>query len=207
MRLVVIGPANGDHAALRQRAQFALEKLAPDRVLYLGVDDVFDSMVERWATDIVQGDPSDAAVWDRAARACASSGHAMIDAFLKRERSRARLKMLARLPHAQARTVEMFQGLVTVIIHDKAYLDEEDILPATLLVFGKSKDPVLHRVGQRVFIAPGPIDHAEGGLVLIEEEGEAIVARFHAADESLKRNEVVASLGRSVRLTVQGASS
>lgn len=207
MRLAVLGPAGGDHAALRKRAQFAMTRLSADRVLYLGVDDTFDEVIHQWGTEIVGADPSDDAVWQRAVDICAGSNHKTIDGFLERERKRSELSKLARLPHAQARTIEMFGGLVTVIIHDKALLDEEDILPATLLVFGKGKDPVVHRVGQRTFISPGPLSHSKGGLALLTEEREDIVVSLYGPDDKRTRQEPVASLARSARLTVQGASS
>ncbi len=205
MRLAVIGPAAGDRIALRKRAQFAMEELSPDRVLYLGIDDAFDDMVERWASHIVQGDPSDEAVWKRAAKACATANHHAIDAFLKRERKRAALKALATLPHAKARTIEVFLGLVCIIIHDKALLDEEDILPATLLVFGKSPIPMIHRVGKRVFVSPGPISDPDGGVALIAEKKKEILIAVHGADGEEKSHDLI-STSRSARLTVQGAS-
>ena len=56
------------------------------------------------------------------------------------ERKRERLEALKCLRAATARTVEIFEGRVAVFLHDKALLDEEDILPATfLLVFGKEQ--------------------------------------------------------------------
>lgn len=207
MRLAVLGPASTNRAALRQRTQFAMDKLSADRVLYLGVDDSFDEILAQWAEEIVGGIPTDDAVWERAADACARADHRAIDAFLRRERRRAELAKVERLPHAKARTVEMLGGLVTVIIHDKALLDEEDILPATLLVFGKGKEPVVHRVGQRTFISPGPLSHPKGGLALLSEERDDIMISIYGAGGNRVVHEPVASLSRSARLTVQGASS
>ena len=207
MRLAVLGPANGNRTALRKRAQFALDKLSADRILYLGVDETFDEVIRQWAKEIVGGDPSDQAVWARAVDTCAAADHTKIDAFLNRERRRAALANLARLPHSKARTIEMFGGLVTVIIHDKALLDEEDILPATLLVFGKAKDPVIHRVGQRTFLSPGPLSHLKGGLMLLTEESEEIVATVFGPGGAAVNREPVASLARSMKLTVRGAPS
>jgi len=184
-----------------------MDGLSADRVFYLGIDDAFDEVVADWAAEIVGGDPSDDAVWDRAAATCASADHRAIDAFLRHERRRADLAKLACLPHARARTIEMLGAVVTVIIHDKALLDEEDILPATLLVFGKAKEPVVHRVGQRTFISPGPLSHPKGGLALLaEERDEIVLSRFDPEDRRVSR-EPVAALSRSARLTVQGASS
>jgi hypothetical protein len=207
MRLAVLGPAEGNRPILRDRARFTMDRLSADRILYLGVDGLLDEVVREWASEIVDGDPSDAAVWKRAVENCATSDHRTIDAFLHRERQRAALQKFACLPHAQARTVEMFQGLLTVIIFDKALLDEEDILPATLLVFGKGKEPLIHRVGQRTFISPGPLSHPQGGVALLAEEDGEIFASVYGPGGDRVRHEPVASLVRSAKLTVQGAGS
>lgn len=205
MRLALLGPADGNRTALRSRAQFALDRLSPDRVMYLGVDDIFDDVLLQWAREIVMGDPSDAAVWDRAVQACATADHRAIDVFLRRERQRTSLRKVTCLPHAKARTVELFSGIVTVIIHDKALLDEEDILPAALLVFGKARDPIIHRVGQRTFISPGPLAHPKGGVALLAEEAGEIAVSIYDSKGDRVRQETVASLARGTRLTVQGA--
>lgn len=207
MRLAILGPAEGNRSILRDRARFTMDRLSADRILYLGVDGLLDDVVREWASEIVDGDPSDAAVWKRAVETCATSDHRTIDAFLHRERQRAALKKFACLPHPQARTVEMFQGLLTVIIFDKALLDEEDILPATLLVFGKGKEPLVHRVGQRTFISPGPLAHPQGGVALLADEDGEIFASIYGPGGEKVRHEPVASLVRSAKLTVQGAGS
>ena len=44
-----------------------------------------------------------------------------------------------------------------MLLYDKALLDEEDILPASLLIFGKHPVPLVRQVGSRTFISPGEI--------------------------------------------------
>lgn len=179
-----------------------LDTLRVDRAIYLGADGALDRVVEAWATELVHGEPSDEAVWERASRGCARSEAAAIDEFLRRERKRGQLKVFECLPHATARTIEIFEGLVAVILHDKALLDEEDILPASILVFGKSREPIVHKVGPRTFVSPGPLGHPRGGLVLLADEAEAVVARFYARDGSCVGEHAVASLSRAVHVTV-----
>ena len=207
MRLAVLGPSQGDRAALRKRAEHALAVLQAARVVYLGVDGSLDEVVMDLATELVQGAPSDDAVWDRAVERCADATHEVIDEFLHGERKREGLKKLECLPHAKARTIEIIAGIVTVIIHDKALLDEEDILPATLLVFGKSAEPVVHRVGARTFIAPGPLSHPQGGTALLEDADDEVVVSIHGPDGTCTRKETVAQIGQGMRLRVKGASS
>jgi hypothetical protein len=101
----------------------------------------------------------------------------------------------------------MLQGILAVLIFDKAYLDEEDILPATLLVFGKGNEPLVHRVGQRTFLSPGPLTHPQGGMLLLAKENSGIyVSIFNSNDERV-RHESVAALARGAKLTVQGSES
>lgn len=207
MRLAILGPADGNRAALRSRAQSALDSLNPDRIVYLGVDGIFDEVLRAWALELVQEDPSDDAVWDRALRTCAAADHQALDKFLLRERKRAKLRTITCLPHATARTVELFSGIVTILIHDKANLDEEDILPAALLVFGKGREPLIHRIGHRTFICPGPLHHPRGGTTLLAEQDGVIVASMIDAKGSVVQQETVASRNQGARLTVKGASS
>lgn len=204
MRLGLIGPCHGNFTALRSRAEFVLNELNVDRAVYLGVDGALDAVVLSWAREIVAGDPTDNALWARAADACASSSYQAIDAFLEKERRRARLQLLECLPHATARTIELFDTVVSVLIYDKAHLDEDDILPATILVFGKSREPLVHRVGSRIFVSPGPAAHPHGGAALLSDEGGRVLVRVFAPDGRAVREETAAQLGGSIRITVQG---
>lgn len=205
MRLGLIGPCHGNFTALRSRAEFVLGELNVDRAVYLGVDGALDAVVMSWAREIVAADPSDAALWARAADACGTAPFQRIDAFIEKERRRARLKLLECLPHAAARSVELFETIVSVLIYDKAHLDEDDILPATILIFGKSREPLIHRVGSRIFVTPGPATHPAGGVALLAEEDDKVIATVFAPDGKPVRKETAAQLGSNVRVTVQGA--
>lgn len=204
MRLCLIGPARRDLAALRRRAEFVLDVLSPDRAVYLGVDGALDDVVSRWAVDLVKGDPSDEAAWKRAQETCARGTHEQLQRFVATERRRQQLKRLECLPHPTARTIEMFDTVVTVLIHDKALLDEEDMLPASLLVFGRSADPVIHRIGMRCFLSPGPAGHPRGGVALLTQEDEKVRAAVYAEDGSVVMSEIVGQPIRGARMTVKG---
>lgn len=209
MRLAFLGPADGDRDALREVAQLVFERLDPDRIMYIGVDDVFDTAIEQWASEIVMGDPSDSALWDRAVRACAVSDHPSIDSFLRRERQRERLRRITCLPNAHARTVELLSGVVALIIHDVAMLDDEDVVPAELVVFGKAVEPMIKKMGQRVFISPGPLGHLRGGVLLLEEEqgGELVASVLDSNGGQVRREVVVVGSQQSLpQVLVRDAS-
>lgn len=205
MRLAVIGPGEGEPAALRTRLELALKELASDRVVYLGVDSEMTQVVEAWAREIVDGDPSDDAVWARAVRSCCFASAYEIDGFIRAERARSQLRKVSLLPHAEARTVEIFDSAVAILIHDKGLLDEEDMLPATLLIFGKSPKPLMHQVGSRTFISPGPANHPEGGLVVLEEREEGVIATIHGGSRQQRHRALVAPRARGTRMMVKGS--
>jgi predicted phosphodiesterase len=121
---------------------------------------------------------------------CRTAPALEIDAFIARERKRERLKDLKCLAAASLRTVEMLDGRVAVLIHDKALLDEEDILPASLLIFGKSHAPLFRQVGARTFISPGELHDARGGIAVFSDEpsGEFAVSFYEPGGARLERH-------------------
>ena len=203
MRLGLLGPANGELAALARAAEFLLNGARVGRAIYLGGDDAIEETVGLWAESLVGPDPSDEGIWRRAFPMASGGTVEQIDAFLRGERARLRLKSLERLPPEQLRTVEMFGDRVAVLIHDKALLDEEDILSATFLIYGKSDAPLLRKIGPRWFLSPGPVASATGGALVLDESGDEIVATLHDAEGHVLRTEALHS-GRAVKMSVQG---
>ena len=170
MRFAVLGPANDDIVALEKGASLALFELEADPVIYLGPDDALDRLVLDWARRLVGPDPSEDGLWRRAAERCCAASPEQIDGFISAERRRERLKALRCLPVATSRTIEIVEGRVAVLLYDKALLDEEDILPASILIFGKSKGPVVRQVGSRMFISPGELGGGVGGIALLSDD-------------------------------------
>lgn len=173
MRLGILGPAQGDLAALARAAQHLLDHAHAERVLYLAEDDALDQVVGAWAAAIVGAGADRASVFERAAERCTSADAPTIDDFVEGERARQRLAVLVSLPPG-SRTIEILDGRVVVFVYDKAVLDEEDIAAAALLVFGKSPEAVIKRVGTRVFLAPGPLASPKGGCAILDDEGGGV---------------------------------
>ena len=195
MRFGVLGPANDDLAALEEGASLLLFEYKAEEVIYLGADDALDRLVLEWAERLVGTDPSQDGIWERAARHCSSAKHDEIDRFLAAERRRERLKALKCLPAATSRTVEIFEGRLAVFLHDKALLDEEDILPATLLVFGKSREALVRQVGTRTFISPGEMVSGKSGVILFSDDpsGDLNVSLFEPGGTLLESHHVSAT--------------
>lgn len=203
MRLGLLGPAGSDVGALGRAAEFLLNGARVHRAIYLGNDGALDRAVAAWARKLVGDDPSDEAAWRRAADVALQGKPEAIDKFVSSERARLRLKSLEALPEEISRTIEMVGDRVAVLIHDKALLDEEDILAANLLFFGKSDAPLVRKIGARWFVTPGPIGCEGGGLAVLDDEGEEITITIYdsAGKPSVKE---ALSVHRATKMRVQG---
>jgi hypothetical protein len=201
MRFAVLGPANGDLAVLEKGASLLLFEHQAEQVVYLGADDALDRLVLDWAGRLVGDNPSDEGIWDRAVTRCLAGSHEEIDRFLAAERRRERLKALKCLPVATSRTIELLEGRLAVLLYDKALLDEEDILPASLLIFGKSREPLVRQVGSRTFVSPGELGPRSGVALFSDDEtGEISVSMYEPGGELLEKHPLVAP--RTGRFTV-----
>ena len=200
MRLGLLGPAEGDLVTLRNTARFLLEERKVDRAVYLGRDRALDDVVTAWASDLVGEHPTDDALWFLAAERCTDASPEEIRSFLRAELDRRELARLEVLPGVGSRSVELLNGKVVVLIYDKAHLDEEDIVAASLLVFGKSSEVMLKQVGPRWFLSPG-----NQGAMILEDRDDGIHLSVYSPDlQELKSQSL--ELGRGTRMRVQGAS-
>ena len=200
MRLGLLGPARNQDAALERAARFLRQDIAVDRAIYLGVDAAMDGVIRRWAEELVGGDPADSALWRRAAERCVGATPRQIDEFLEAERERRGLKVFQSLPGDGTRVIEILNGKVAVMIYDKADLDEEDILPASLLVFGKSQEPLVKQVGSRWFLSPGSFGDA--GILILEDHEDGIhLTQFDGACREQARELLLASRTPKLKVT------
>jgi hypothetical protein len=207
MRLGLLGPAEGNVGGLGRAAELLIDVLKVERAVYLGNDGALDEAVAALATRVVGSDPTDDAAWSRAAKVALTGSYAEIDAFVRKERARQRLKVLEGLPRGgDARTMEMIGDRVAVLLYDKASLDEEDIFAASLLVYGKSPEPLVKKVGNRWFVTPGSIGSAGGGVGILDDGAEEIVASVYALDGSRTLVETVA-VARAAKMKIQGGSA
>jgi hypothetical protein len=172
MRLGLLGPARESSEALERAARFLLCDLGVDRAVYLDVDHALDAVVHRWAERLVAGDPAEDAIWQRATERCLRATPEEIQEFIAAERERHALKILQSLPGDTARSIEILSGRVAVLIYDKDDLDEEDLLPASFLVFGARAEPVVKSVGDRWFLSPGTLEHF--GVMTLEDRDDGV---------------------------------
>jgi hypothetical protein len=202
VRLGLLGPAEGDLAALARTAELLLNVAKVSRAIYLGDDDAMEDTVALWAESLVGTDASDKGLWDRAFAIAAEGSPEQIGTFLRRERARMRLKALESLPPRELRSIEMFGDRVAILVNDKAMLDEEDIFAATFLVYGKSDGPLVKKIGPRWFLTPGPIGHGGGGAVVLDDASDEVVATFYDPSGRVLRSEKLPA-ARLAKLSVK----
>lgn len=203
MRLGLLGPAGTDVGALGRAAEFLLNSARVHRAIYLGNDGALDRAVAAWARKLVGDDPSDDGAWKRAAEIALKGTAEQLDKFVSTERARLRLKSLEALPEEVSRTIEMVGDRVAVLIHDKAMLDEEDILAANLLFFGKSEGPLIRKIGARWFVTPGPIGCEGGGIAVLDDEKDDITITIFDSTGKPTQQEALA-VQRATKMRVQG---
>jgi hypothetical protein len=78
-----------------------------------------------------------------------------------------------------ARQVDLVEGRICTLVHDKADLDREDIANASLLFHGNAPAAGVVAIGPRVFVTPGPLHAAPGGT------GSFAIADVQPADLTL----------------------
>lgn len=182
MRLGLLGPCGGHERELEVAARALRDRLGAERVVYLGADQALDLIVERWAVDLVGGQGTDATLMARATSVCLNADAKAIDLFVQHEKEREELRMFESLPGSTTRSVELIASKVAVLLYDKAYLEEEDILPASALVFGKNREPLIKQIGRRWFLSPGSFP-GHGVMLLDDESGELRASIFSATLE------------------------
>jgi hypothetical protein len=182
-----------------------LDELSAEKVLYLADDDALEQVVANWARGIVGADPDEQSIFERAADRCATASSEHIDAFVASERARLRLKVLASVPRDR-RTIELLGGRVAIFVYDRATLDEEDVAGASLLVFGKSQESVIKKVGMRTYLAPGAIGSSTGGWFVLDDGAGGVRLEIMSTGGVLTMREVIAAPTPSAKLLVHGDS-
>ncbi len=208
MRLGIIGPAKGDLRALARAVECLLDTVGVQKVLYLSPDGALDQLARAWARTLVGSNPSDDALFARAALRCANASPEAIEAFVAAERARGRLRALSSLPEGATRTIDFFDGRVVLCMYDKSILDEDDVIGATMFVYGRSNEPKIKRIGSRLFLTPGPLHGPHGGLaVLGEGPSGGVRVEIRNLDGSVLVEDMLGGTGSmlpGIKMRVQG---
>lgn len=174
MRVGLLGPADGDEEALRDAIEFLLGDVDVDQAIYLGGDDgIVDAVVDGWARELFGDAPAEDVFLERAVEAARAGTPAEIRRLLDDERRHRKLARVHKLPPPPARAIEMIAECILIAVHDKKVLDEEDVVNAQLIVYGRSEEAELRRFGSRYFLTPGPL--RDGRVVVLEVEPDTSI--------------------------------
>ncbi len=201
MRIALLGPCAKNRADLRQAATFVLETANADRAVYLGGDEALDEMVDEWAAEIVHGDAGPAGLWDRTLDLLKpEAGAAEIRETLAREQALEPLRRLEQLPRGTGRSLELFGSRVAILVDDRERLDEDDLATAEIVVYGKSPEARVRRIGARWFLSPGAMG-GDFGVLLLEETDRDLRATFHDPTGKVRGSETLTKAqGAKVRV-------
>jgi len=105
--------------------------------------------------------------------------------------------------------VDLVEGRIGCLVHDKADLSREDIANATLLFHGNGTRAALVQIGTRLFVTPGhlraPVPEGHPPTFALVEVGprDLVLTVFSAAGEEIGRHEAsLAAAGG--KLSVRG---
>lgn len=195
MRLGLVG-ASGDLAALARALRTAVR--LSDRVVYLASDAGFDDVLAGWVALL----PAEGSLRERAA-AVLDADASTLASTIAAELARRELLNVHSLSGA-SRAVEILLDRVVLLAADKTDLDEEDLLPASVIAFGRG-EALVRRVGSRVFVAPGPPSATGGVAVLAEEAGGSSLTLTLFTADGVEVQSTALDLARAAKLRVQGA--
>lgn len=185
MRIGFIGPAEGDVDALREALDFLLGDAEADSVIYMGEDDTADLLAEETRSAAMGG--VDGTFLGAALDVALSGTPAEIAKLLAADAELERIERLLVLPPPPMRAIEMLDDRIILLVHDKAVLGEDDIVNASVIVFGRSKELMLKRFGARYFFTPGPLSQGQVGLLEREGDGRLAAAAFDLSGRPLWR--------------------
>ncbi len=200
MRIGLLGPSDGDLVALAKASSTAVDRLGAQQVIYLGADGALDRVVAAWAEGLGVDLPIDQRPEE--VRALLDADLPTLRSALDHEHARRRFGVFRALGGPGLRALEILNDRVVVMVDDKSVLDEEDLLPATVIVFGRG-DATIRRVGTRVFIAPGHPTRGNEGICLLDEgEGNVgISVTLHDVGGATKQKDFIET-SRSAKLKV-----
>jgi predicted phosphodiesterase len=199
---VRIGLASDSHGNLEplERAIALFERAQVDRIFFLGgrVADV-DAVLARRAGSRDEPVPgSDAEFLSAVRSALARQAAAGTDALagrIVRVASRACPEYETR--KVPAKQMDMVDGRICCLVHDKAELSREDISNASVLFHGNSSAAALVQIGPRCFVTPGHLRRAAPGgqpptFAIAEVDAREIVLTVFSDECAELRQERVA---------------
>lgn len=143
-----------------------------DRVIHLGSDDSLDRAMMGWAEHL--GAPrDDDALLDEVAALAPDAPPEVLDALLAREVKRARLSDVCDVTSPRGCQVEMIEDRIVLIAHDRATLEDDDVVNALVVVSGAAPRSDVRVVAGRATLTPGDLSRG-GHAALLERVGDSL---------------------------------
>jgi predicted phosphodiesterase len=166
MRIGLASDSLGDVDAL-ERALAHLTRAEVERVFFLGarLSDLDEVMARRRGVSRAAPEPrSDAeflAAVEVALARQAAAAPDWLDGRLVKVASRACAEHVSGV--VPTKQVDLVEGRICCLVHDKAELDRDDIANASILFHGHAPAAGVVAIGPRVFVTPGPVHPPPGG--------------------------------------------
>jgi hypothetical protein len=196
MRLGFIGPADADPAALQSAARLLVSDLDADAVLYLGADAALKAFIAGQPARGGQG-----VVGHRIADVAESGSPEDIGRVLRVLRGARILAKLRVVPRPPARSVEMIADRVVLVVHRKTDINEEDLINASVVVYGNGPELQFKRFGPRCFFSPGPLEQGKVGLLEESSDDGGVVLQAFELDGTMLWSEPVHGRGAKVMVS------
>jgi predicted phosphodiesterase len=183
VRLGLVSDTFGNVAAL-ERALDVFVRAGAERVFFLGgrLGDLKEALGRRSAAG---PDPLDGRVVRVASRACPEYEAGSV-------------------PRKQ---LDLVDGRVACVVHDKSELSRDDIENATLILHGNSGQPAMVAIGARCFVTPGhlrrPAPSGHPATFALLDAGPRLLELTVFSEDAAELRKEKATLGRVTRLTVK----
>ena len=107
-----------------------------------------------------------------------------------------------------SKQVDLVEGRICCLVHDKAELDRDDIANATVLFHGNAEKAAVVQIGPRYFVTPGRLrPPAAGGAPatfgLLEMTEKDLVLTVYAADSAAELRRERASFAAGAKMSVR----
>ncbi len=111
------------------------------------------------------------------------------------------LAKLRVVPRPPARSVEMVADRVVLVVHRKSDINEEDLINASVVVYGNGPELQFKRFGPRCFFSPGPLEQGKIGLLEESSDDGGVVLQAFELDGTMLWSEPVHGRGAKVMVS------
>ncbi len=105
-----------------------------------------------------------------------------------------------------SKQMDLVEGRICCLVHDKAELDRDDIATATVLFHGNAEKAAVVQIGPRYFVTPGRLRPANGApatFAVVEMTEKELVLAVHSAESAAELRRERASFAAGGKMSVR----